>query len=280
MKILVTGAEGMLGSDLIPALEKSHTVVPTDLEQLDIGDRAACISFIGDFRPDILINCAALTDVDGCETKQQLAFKINGRAAGYLSEACKGYGARLIHISTDYIFDGQKKTPYVETDRPMPLSVYGKSKWLGETEVHRWYAGSPNFLILRSGWLYGHRGKNFVEAILTAADTRDYLEVVDDQTGCPTHTLELVQTILVAIEKDLVGTFNAVCSGQTTWYDFAVEILKQAGKKTPVHRIDTKKLNRPALRPKFSVLATAKLLQQTGHALRSWEEALKDYLTA
>ena len=278
LRILVTGAAGMLGRDLVPLLALRHEVIAADLAEFDVTDPVACERFIGHARPDVVVHCAAFTQVDRCETERDLAYRVNARAPGNVARACRGAGARMVHLSTDYVFDGRKDGPYVEEDRPLPTSVYGKSKWLGEVEVTRELASGPGCAILRTAWLFGPHGPNFVETILRLAGERDHLEVVDDQRGCPTYTVDLAGAIRAVIEKDARGIFHAVGAGVVTWRGFAVEILRRSGIAKEVRPLTSAELNRPALRPANSVLSTEKLRRATGCVFRDWREALADYL--
>lgn len=275
MKILVTGAKGMLGTDLIKVLEDKFDVVGVDVDDFDITDRTRVIESLAKINPDLVVHSAAYTNVDDCEEHRELAYRVNGDGAGYIAEACREVKAKMVFISTDFVFNGQKKAPYLETDQPAPLGVYGKSKLEGEKKVQQLL---DNYLIVRTAWLFGKNGHNFVKTIIKATEEREILRVVDDQVGSPTYTLDLAKAIRILIEKDLKGIFNVTNSGFCSWYEFACEIIKIAEiKKVKVITITSKELNRPAERPSFSILDKAKFEQQTGAGIRFWKEALADY---
>jgi dTDP-4-dehydrorhamnose reductase len=270
--ILVVGANGMLGQDLTEILgQQSHGI---DVDEIDITSPDSCSRAIRDLKPDTVVNCAAYTDVDGCETHKETAMQVNGEGVGNLARATKEAGALLVHVSTDYVFDGTKESPYVETDPPRPLNMYGRSKLAGETNA----AGNPDHLIVRTQWLYGLRGKNFVETMLRLAGERDELAVVDDQTGSPTWTVDLSNAIIALIKKDRRGIYHAVNSGSCSWDEFARAIFQEEGLPVRVLPQTTEQLNRPALRPLNSRLDCGKLTADTGFCLRHWREALKMYL--
>jgi dTDP-4-dehydrorhamnose reductase len=276
LRVLVTGAAGMLGTDLVPVLAEAHDVTPADFAEFDVTDASACDAFILGAHPDVVVHAAAFTHVDRCETEKDLAFRINATGAGNVARAAKRADAWLVQVSTDYVFDGRKETPYVEGDRPLPLSVYGKSKWLGEIEVTR-EMGEGGFAILRTSWLFGPGGPNFVETILRLAAEREFLAVVDDQKGCPTYTADLAHAVGAVIESGARGLFHAAGAGSVTWRGFAIEVLRRAGIDKEVRPLTTAELNRPAPRPANSVLSTEKLRRATGYVFRDWREALADY---
>jgi dTDP-4-dehydrorhamnose reductase len=222
----------------------------------------------------VVINCAAYTDVDGCESNRDAAMRVNGEGVANLAAVTGSIGAKLVQISTDYVFDGGKGTPYLEDDKTGPLSVYGQSKQLGEINA----AGNQNHLIVRTQWLYGINGKNFVETMLRLADEKDELSVVDDQIGSPTWTIDLSRAIIALIKKDCRGIYHAANAGFCSWNQFARAIFEETGKQVKVRPMSTSELNRPAVRPLYSTLDCNKLVNDTGFAPQPWRDALKAYL--
>ncbi len=266
----------MLGTDLLNRVRGSFTCFPVDIEELDITDREKVLQWIQEIRPEVLINAAAYTDVDGCETHQGLAQKVNGEAAGYLAEGCALAGTRMIHISTDFVFDGSKEGPYREEDEPNPLSAYGSSKLSGEKRIAEHL---EQFLIVRTSWLYGVHGRNFVEAILKQAEVKDRLQVVHDQVGSPTYVPDLSQALLNLLAADSIGIVHVSNSGSCSWFEFSKKILELSGEKDiAVDPIPFLKVNWSAPRPVNSVLSCERYFRITGEHMRSWEEGLKGYL--
>ena len=250
MKIMVTGANGMLGQDLCPILENIGAfVIPTDIDSLDITDSTAVFEYVKNIRPDIIIHCAAYTNVDKAEKDSENAFKIN---------------ALMIYISTDYVFDGTKNTPYKPDDATNPQNVYGASKLAGEQEVLK---HCRKYYITRTSWLYGHKGKNFVETMLSLAG-KEELKVVNDQIGCPTWTVELCRAIvkLIADQKPY-GIYHTCGSGSTTWYGFAKEIFKLANLDVNLIPCTTQDFPRDAKRPKYSVMDNSSICPDWGYSL-------------
>ncbi len=270
--ILVVGANGMLGQDLIVLLgDRGYGV---DIADIDITSAESVFKVIGALKPEVVINCAAYTDVDGCETDAETAMAVNGEGVAYLAMACKDIGALLVQVSTDYVFDGGKGTPYVEDDAPCPLSVYGESKLAGEMNA----AFSPEHLIVRTQWLYGLHGKNFVETMLRLGAEKSELTVVDDQIGSPTWTVDLSQAIIALIDSGCRGVYHAANSEYCSWNDFAKAIFEESGLQVAVKPMTTTELNRPARRPLYSTLDCSKLSVETGYHAQTWRNALRDYL--
>ncbi len=278
-RILVVGAKGMLGKDLMEVLHSSlagDQVVGWDIEEIDIREKDPSIAKILELRPEIVIHIAAYTDVDGCELNKEKAFSVNGEGTKHVALAASECHAKMVYLSTDYVFDGEKRGPYVESDAPHPLNVYGHSKLVGEEYVQ---ALVRDFLIIRTQWLYGPFGKNFVLSILQQAREKSVLSIVDDQTGSPTYTVDLSRAISTLIQSNARGVFHAVNSGLCTWYTLGQTILKLSGvNRVKVVPISSKELGRPAPRPSYSVLGCQKLKEETGLTMRLWSEALKDYL--
>ncbi len=286
-KILITGSSGMLGIDLCQELAEDCEIIGTDLLtshtsrvtsffKSDITNREAIAKIIALVKPDVVIHTAAMTDVDGCESAGEKAYKINAEGAGNVAGACRSAGAVLIHISTDFIFDGKKRAPYTEEDKPSPLSVYGDSKLKGEEAIKK---EAEEYFILRTSWLYGKHGKNFVDTIIAKAKTEKVLKVVDGQVGSPTYTVDLAKAIHTLLDKVTgYGTYHVSNSGSVSWYGYAKEILRLSGSKTEVIAISSKELDRPAERPAMSILDNSKFAGFTGYKLRDWKDALKEYL--
>lgn len=270
--ILVVGANGMLGRDLSALLgDRGHGV---DIADIDITSPESVMKVIGDLKPAVVVNCAAFTDVDGCESNVETAMAVNGEGVGYLAMACKDNGALLVQVSTDYIFDGGKGTPYVEDDAPCPLSVYGESKLVGEMNA----TFSPEHLIVRTQWLYGLHGKNFVETMLRLGAEKDELTVVDDQIGSPTWTVDLARAIIALIDSNCRGIYHAANAEYCSWNGFAEAIFEEAGLNVSVRPMTTTELNRPARRPLYSTLECGKLTADTGFRPQPWRDALRKYL--
>ncbi|GAM08445.1 spore coat polysaccharide biosynthesis protein SpsK [Geobacter sp. OR-1] len=270
--ILVVGANGMLGQDLLKQLPGE--VQGIDLPDIDITSFESIQAAIDRFRPRIVVNSAAYTDVDGCESNTELAMQVNGEGVAMLAMATRGVGAKLVQVSTDYVFDGAKGSPYLEDDPTGPLSVYGESKLAGELNARF----NPDHLIVRTQWLYGLHGKNFVETMLKLAADKDELAVVTDQIGSPTWTADLAAAIRALIERDCRGTYHAANSGFCSWNDFAGAIFAESGISIRLNPLTTDKLNRPARRPLYSTLDCGKLAADTGFTPQPWQEALKQYL--
>jgi dTDP-4-dehydrorhamnose reductase len=280
-KILVIGAKGMLGRDLVETLRTSFPrdeITGWDLEEVDIQEERSTVTRIGNLEPGWIIHLAAYTDVDGCELNEKKAFAVNAEGVKHVALGALTCGAKLVTLSTDYVFDGKKDRPYLEEDPPNPLNVYGRSKWKGEQYVQELVKDA---LIIRTQWLYGRFGKNFVASILRQAGEKAVLSVVNDQVGSPTYTVDLSQAISLLIEQKARGIFHVANSDSCTWYQYAQTILKLSGiEGVKVVPISSQKLAYPAVRPAYSVLDTKKLKRETGLTLRPWVEALKDYLSS
>ncbi|MDB5101128.1 MAG: dTDP-4-dehydrorhamnose reductase [Cyanobacteria bacterium RYN_339] len=276
MKILVTGAQGMLGQDLVPLLrEYGHTVVGTGHAELDVTDGASVRAALELHRPELVIQSAAYTNVDGCESNRLDAFRVNGLGTRLLAIGCQQLGAPLMYLSTDYVFDGTGDRPYIEIDRTNPQSVYGQSKLAGEQAVQELL---NQFFIVRTSWLYGRGGKNFVDTMRTLGREKPELAVVGDQHGSPTWTVALSHALARLIERGIYGTYHVTGQGATTWHDFTRAILAAEGIATPVRPITTAELGRPAPRPAYSVLENLNLQLAGVPLLPSWQESLETYL--
>lgn len=275
-KVLLIGADGMLGGELNERLEKIYDVESTTLETLDICDKNAVISKVKEVKPYFIINCAAYTNVDGCETNFELANKVNGIALENIADAANIVDATVIHISTDYVFEGELSLDksYTEDMTPKPVSSYGKSKLLGEQNISK----TPKHYILRTAWLYGIRGKNFVKTMLRLSKEKDMISVVCDQHGSPTSTTTLCKIIEQIMEKEPeYGIYHSTCEGFTTWYDFTCKIFEYANILTPVKPITSNEYPTPTKRPSNSQLSKEKL-HKIGIYPDKFEDALKEYL--
>lgn len=276
--VFVLGAGGMLGCELASRLRErfgdKHVILATRSE-LDVTDHDAVRKTLLAEKPGVVINCAAFTDVDGCETKTEHAMRVNGTAPGAIGQACKSLSATLVHIGTDFIFDGRSRRAYAPESKANPLSAYGRTKWAGEEAIR---ASGCRHLIVRTSWLFGAFGKNFVEAILVRAESGQPLKVVTDQTGRPTHAGDLADAMLRLLEKDAEGVFHFANADACTWNEFAREIVAAAGISVEVGEMSTAELGRPAVRPAYSVLDTAAYERLTGHHPRPWRQALIDYM--
>ncbi len=270
----------MLARDLIPKVEErvrttGGNVLAWDRSELDITDRESVLEKVERAAPSVVFNCAAYTDVDGCEANNTKAMEVNGDAPGYLAEACKATNTLLVHYSTDFVFDGELRQPYHVDGRTNPLSAYGASKLEGEREI---ISRGCRFLIIRTSWLYGPHGRNFVEAILAKAQKGEPLKVVNDQVGRPTYTADLSEATLHLLDVQARGITHFANSGHCSWHEFAVEIVRQAGLSVPIGALSSRELGRPAKRPAYSVL-DASSYEKTASAIpRHWKEALADYL--
>jgi dTDP-4-dehydrorhamnose reductase len=276
MKILILGYKGMLGSDLMLRLTAAHDVAGKDVDDFDIAAEGDCRQVIEECLPDVVINAAAYTNVDGCEADRDRCFSVNAVGVKNIALACRGKGIRIVHFSTDYVFDGGKAVPYVEEDEPAPLNVYGASKLEGERFLQ---AFSDRWLLIRTAWLYGRNGKNFVKTILEKAAIVKTLDVVDDQIGAPTYSWDLSAAVQLLIEGGHDGLFHLTNRGRCSWYEFACKILQYAGMNdVTVRPIRSAGLTRPAVRPAWSVLSSRKFSEATGKTMRFWQIALQDYL--
>ncbi|MFA5374646.1 MAG: dTDP-4-dehydrorhamnose reductase [Dehalococcoidia bacterium] len=277
MKVLVTGAGGMLAEDLVPCLsQRGHEVVPIAEIDLDICDLERVKSAVSRIKPDILINCAAYTDVDGAEANRDTAFRVNGLGVKNLASACAEAGCAIAHFSTDYIFNGKKRGPYRIEDKPHPLNAYGESKLEGERYLQQL---ASRFYLIRTSWLFGLHGKNFVETILKASEKQSELRVVNDQRGAPTFTQDLSRAVADLISTGRCGIYHITNQGKTSWYGYAAAIIKKARRNTAVVPVSSGEINRPAVRPKNSSLDPYPLKETIGYLLPSWEDALERYLS-
>lgn len=275
MRILVTGAGGMLGQDLASAANAAGVqCVGLTHGELDIADPAEVVAAVRAATPDVVVNCAAWTDVDGAESAAQAALAVNGDGAGNVARAAREMGAHTIHISSDYVFDGTKRTPYLESDATAPLSAYGHSKLAGEHAVAR--EAPDSHTIVRSSWLFGAHGHCFPATMLRLARERDELTVVDDQVGCPTFTGHLSEAVLTLCEQRPPGILHVAGGGSCSWYEFAVQVVAEAGADAQVKPCSTGAMPRPAQRPAHSVLRS----ERGAPELPDWRQGLQAYLSA
>jgi dTDP-4-dehydrorhamnose reductase len=281
-RLLMIGAKGMLGRDLIDILrfsfhaDQGWEVLGWDIDEIDIREENTTVTRIESLQPKIVINLAAYTDVDGCESNEEKAFATNAEGMRHVALGASRCDAKVVYLSTDYVFDGEKKEPYLEDDPAHPLNIYGRSKLKGEQYVQELV---KDFLIVRSQWLYGKYGKNFVSSILRDAREKRVVSIVDDQMGSPTYTVDLANAICTLLQRRTRGIFHVANSDSCTWFVFSQTILKLSGMtEVKVIPISSKELGRPAVRPPYSVLSTRKLKRETNMTLRPWSQALKDYL--
>ena len=277
MKVLVLGAGGMLGKDLVPILSVKGQVWARDIDDFDITDPKRVQREVEALQPQVLVNAAAYTDVDGCESRKELAFAVNAEGARNVARACAAIGGRMIHLSTDYVFDGSSRIPYGEENLPNPRNVYGSSKLQGERYIQEIL---ENHLIIRTEWLYGRHGKSFVDTIVRHAGQQKELRVVDDQRGSPTFTKDLSFALERLIGIEVRGILHVTNSGSCTWFEFARQILREKGyDHVQVIPISSEELSRPARRPASSVMDCQRYEKLTGRKMRPWKEAIKEYLS-
>jgi len=275
MNILLTGSEGQLGKELQKQLtEKKFDFTAVDLPEVDISKYSDIQNIITEEKPDIIINSAANNDVDGCEDNEELAFKVNAIGPRNLALMAAKVDAKFVHISTDYVFAGDAVKPYREYDNTCPQTVYGKSKLMGEEFVHRHH---KKHFIIRTAWLYGE-GKNFVRTMLRLAENRDEINVVDDQFGSPTSTVDLAKVIIKLMQTEYYGLYHGTCEGLCSWYDFACKIFELKKQDIIINRVSSEEFKSPAPRPSYSVLDNFMLSLHNLNLFRNWEEALAEYI--
>ena len=288
MKIIITGCKGQLGNELVSILSSGRSeigeipqallgakILPVDVDELDITDFDAVISFVTNERPNIIINCAAMTNVDGCETMQDIAYKVNAAGVRNLAVAAEQVGAKFVHISTDYVFAGNGSVPYAEWDKIDPQSIYGKSKALGETYALSFCKKS---FVVRTSWLYGYIGKNFVKTVRRVMKERGAMTVVNDQRGNPTNANDLAHHILKLAVTNEFGIYHCTGKGECTWFEFACEIARLSEISGTVSPCTSEEYPSPVKRPKFSSLSHLALDCAVGDEMREWKDALKEYI--
>lgn len=276
MKVLVTGSAGMLAKDIITCFsQRGHETIAPPEDEFDITDLVTIRSVVNRCKPELMINCAAYTKVDEAEKEEPQALLVNGFAVQNVCLVCQESDIPLVHFSTDYIFDGAKESPYTIYDEPNPVSAYGRSKLLGEKYV-LWLLSK--FYLIRTSWLYGHSGRNFIETMLELGGREKQVSVVTDQKGCPTWTSHLAEAVVGLIETERYGIYHITNSEPTTWLEFAREIFRLSGSDTEVLPITSDQFPRPAKRPQNSVLDPFPLHEVLGREMPSWREALREYL--
>ena len=274
-KILVTGCNGQLGKAIQKEYESEAVeLILTDVADLDITDNAQVLQFVREHKPQVIMNCAAHTAVDLCEEQWDLAYRINAIGPRNLAIAATQTGAKLMHISTDYVFSGDGDHPYTEFDPVGPNSAYGKTKLEGERFVQKF---AKNYFIIRTAWLYGD-GKNFVKTMLKLAGTRDNVSVVKDQFGSPTSAKELAKMMHHLEPTENYGLFHGTCEGSCSWADFADEIFRLAGLPTKVNHITTEEYGSATRRPAYSVLDNYMLRLTTDFRMADWQDAIREYM--
>lgn len=288
MKILITGSKGQLGNELKDIINKGYSeigkvsecinnsqVFDFDVDKLDITDLKSVKNVLNTIKPDVVINCAAATNVDGCESDEDFAFKVNALGPRNLAIVCEEIGAKLVQVSTDYVFSGVGEKPLTEYDLTAPYSVYGKTKLLGENYVREF---SSKYYIVRTGWLYGYVGHNFVYTMRRLGKEKDSINVVNDQIGNPTHANDLAYHILKLIETDEYGIYHCTGKGECSWYDFAKMIIELSGEECIVNPCTSEEYKTPAKRPEYSSLDNMMLRNTVGDEMRNWQDAIKSFI--
>ena len=276
MKVLVTGVKGQLGYDVVNELEKrGMTAIGVDIDEMDITDAVSVNKVIKEAAPDAVIHCAAYTAVDAAEDNVELCRKVNAEGTANIAEVCKELDIKMMYISTDYVFDGQGERPWEPDDERHPLNVYGQTKYEGEVAVTD---ALDKYFIVRIAWVFGVNGKNFIKAILNKAKTVDTLTVVNDQFGSPTYTYDLARLLVDMIQTDKYGFYHATNEGICTWYEFACEIIRQAGMDAKVLPVSADQYPAKAKRPTNSRMSKEKLTENGFEKLPTWQDALKRYL--
>lgn len=288
MKILITGSKGQLGNELLDIIKsgkaeigevseaiKKSEVIALDVDELDITNLEQVKNKINDLKPDVIINCAAATNVDGCESNEDFAFKVNSIGPRNLAIASEEVGAKLVQVSTDYVFSGVGNKPLTEYDLTAPYSVYGKTKLLGENYVREL---SSKYFIVRTAWLYGYVGHNFVYTMKRLGKEKECITVVNDQRGNPTHANDLAYHILKLIQTEEYGIYHCTGKGECTWYDFAKMIIELSGEKCEVKPCTSEEYKTPAKRPEYSSLDNMMLRCTVGDDMRDWKDAIKSFI--
>ena len=278
-RMLITGANGLLGREISRFFSGGYEILRTDREECDVTHERECLRVIGEFSPDVVVHCAAYTAVDRAEGEEEAAFALNARGTRNVALACREHGALLVTFGTDYVFDGTSERPYSENDPTGPLSAYGRSKLAAEEAVRE---VAPDFLLLRTQWLFGAHGRNFVSSILDRAGRGEELRVVSDQKGSPTYSLDLADAVKRLLDAGSRGIFHFSNEGETTFFGYAAFLLAHTGnKEARLSALSTSDLSRdayPAPRPLYAVLSKKKYREATGIAPRRWEEAVLDFL--
>lgn len=275
MKVLVTGANGQLGYDVIKLLDSECIeFLGTDRESVDITNEEQVTRVICDYNPDVVIHCAAYTAVDKAEDEKELCYAINVLGTRYIAEVCRDINAKMVYISTDYVFDGEGDNPFEVTDKPNPINYYGKTKYEGELEVQKFL---DKYFVVRISWVFGSNGNNFVKTMLRLGQERDEISVVADQIGSPTYTRDIAKLLVEMVKTDKYGVYHATNEGYCSWYEFACEIFKQAGMEIKVNPIKTEDYPTIAKRPMNSRLSKKSLLLNMFSTLPTYEKALRNF---
>lgn len=278
MRVLVTGAGGQLGYDVVKRLKESNIeCLGTARNVLDITNEAQTKEVITNYKPDVLVHCAAYTAVDKAEDERELCYDINVQGTRYVAKACQEIGAKMVYISTDYVFDGEGDKPFEVTDKPNPINYYGQTKYEGELEVKKHL---EKHFIIRISWVFGSNGNNFVKTMLRLGKERDEISVVADQFGSPTYTYDLAKLVVDMIQTEKYGIYHAANEGYCSWYEFACEIYEQAGIDIKIKPIKTEDYPMKAKRPQSSRLSRVSLINKKFQPLRKWQVAVEEYLTA
>jgi dTDP-4-dehydrorhamnose reductase len=275
LRVLVTGANGQLGRELMLRSDPAYELWGFGRDELDITDLAQCRAVLEQVRPHAVIHCAAYTAVDRAETDADGAYRVNAAGSRNIAIAACEVGAKLAFVSTDYVFDGRSTTPYNEYDRPNPLTVYGKSKLAGEQLVQSLH---DRYFIVRTAWVYGAYGANFVRTMLRLGEAGGTVKVVSDQLGSPTYTADLAQLLLALVATEAYGIYHATNSGSCSWYEFAAAIFEESGLPARAEPCSTAEFPRPAPRPAYSVLDNSAIRVSGLPPLRHWREALRDFV--
>ena len=288
MKILITGSNGQLGNELQDIIKKGYSeigsisdelknaeIIAVDIDKLNIINELQVKEFMIEHKPDVVINCAAYTNVDKCEEAKGIAYEINAYGPKNLAQACEVIGAKFVQVSTDYVFEGTGNIPFTENSELKPQSEYGVTKLSGETFTREYC--SKHFIV-RTAWLYGYVGNNFVYTMMKLGKEKDSLMVVDDQRGNPTHANDLAHHILKLIETENYGVYHCTGKGECSWYDFATEIMRLSNLECTINPCTTEEFPRPAKRPEYSSLDNKMLRETIGDDMREWKVALKEFI--
>lgn len=276
MKVLVTGVKGQLGYDVVNELKKRNIeAVGVDIQEMDITQEQIVDKVIQEVRPDAVIHCAAYTAVDAAEENEELCRLVNAKGTLYIAKACKKLDIKMLYLSTDYVFDGTGERPWEPDDERHPLNIYGQTKYEGELAIQE---NLDKYFIVRIAWVFGVNGKNFIKAVLNKGKEAGSITVVDDQFGSPTYTYDLSKLLVDMIETEKYGIYHATNEGICSWYEFAVEIFKQAGLDVQVTPVSSSTYKAKAKRPQNSRMSKEKLTQNGFERLPAWQDALKRYL--
>lgn len=276
MRILVTGVKGQLGHDVVHELEKrGHTAIGVDVEEMDITDASAVEKGIKEAEVEAVIHCAAYTAVDAAEDNQEICMRVNAEGTEHIARICRELDLKMVYISTDYVFDGEGERPWEPDDERHPLNVYGESKYQGELAVEKYL---EKYFIVRIAWVFGVNGKNFIKTMLRLSENQNEINVVNDQVGSPTYTYDLAVLLADMVETERYGRYHATNEGLCTWYEFACEIFRQAGKNVKVNPVTSEEFPAKAKRPHNSRMEKGKLDVNGFQRLPSWQDALKRYL--